>query len=101
MKYPFDNDFKSTIEIKQLDKEATMRRLNKNKPHTWWNGPGSKYPPADLDHVVASNQLQFTQIKGADVDVRGWPAKKNDKAKVVWIKDYSDHGLHYMVVEKV
>ena len=77
-----------------------VRRLTKNKPYAWWNGPGSKYEPADLDQVVASEQLKFRQIGGADIDVRGWPALDNPSEQASWIKNYSDHGLLYLEVEK-
>ena len=103
MKYPFKKDINPPFEVKKLDADAKkmkMRRLTKNKPHAWWNGPGSKYPPADLDQVVASEQLKFKQIGGADIDVRGWPALDCTSLQADWIKEYSDHGLLYLEVEK-
>jgi len=104
MKYPFKKNIDAPFEVKKLDKDANkagMRRLTKNRPHTWWNGPGSKYKPADLDQVVASEQLKFKQIGGADIDVRGWPGLSPESIQAKWIMDYSDHGLLYLEVEKV
>jgi hypothetical protein len=104
MKYPFKKSIDPLFEVQKLDadaKKAKMRRLTKNKPATWWNGPGSKYQPSDLDQVVASEHLNFTKIAGADIEVRGWPAFSTDNDKANWIKAYSDHGLLYLEVEKV
>jgi len=72
MQYPFDRDIEAGVELKKLDREARkvrMRHLSKNRAHTWWNGPGTT-PPADIDDVVASEQLAFKPFAGADVDVR-------------------------------
>ncbi len=103
MKYPFAKSIGADVELQKLDREATkakMRRLTKNKPKTWWNGPGTSLPPSDLDHVVASEQLQFKSFSGADVDVRGWPALPASK-QGDWIKRFSDHGLLFLEVQKV
>jgi hypothetical protein len=104
MQYPFDKNIGPPTEVMKLEKEAEkvwMKRLTKNKPFSWWNGPGSKYPPADLDQVVASAQLKFKPFDNADVDVRGWPALSTDAAKKNWIQTHSDHGMLYLEVEKV
>jgi exonuclease III len=103
MKYPFEKSIEPPIEIQKLDKDAAkakMRRLTKNNP-TWWNGPGSKYKPADLDQVIACEHLKFKQIGGADIDVRGWPKLGTPAQQGDWIKQYSDHGLLYLEVEKL
>lgn len=103
MKYPFNKSIDATVELQKLDKGAQkvkMRRLTKNKPNTWWNGPGTSLPPSNLDHVVASDQLQFKSFAGADVDVRGWPALPTGQ-QGDWIKRFSDHGLLYMEVQKL
>jgi hypothetical protein len=103
MKYPFQKDIDPRVEIQKLDQDAAkvkMRRLSKNKPATWWNGPGSRYAPADLDHVLASQQLKFKNFAGSDIDVRGWPALETDVKKATWIARYSDHALLYMELEK-
>lgn len=102
MEYPFKREIIVDYELQKLDsgaKRVKMRRLSKNKPHTWWNGPG-KLQPSNLDHAIASSHLKFKQFNGSDIDVRGWPEKSSDKEKVDWIKKYSDHGLLFFQVEK-
>jgi exonuclease III len=104
MTYPFKKGIDPTTELKKLDRQAKkvkMRRLTKNKPYTWWNGPSGKYAPAEIDHVIASEELKFSSFGASDIDVRGWPAMKTDTEKGAWISTYSDHGLLYLVVEKV
>jgi exonuclease III len=101
MDYPFQKDIDPPVELKKLDQDAQkaqMRRLLKNKPATWWNGKGSKYPPGDLDQVVVSESLRFKSFNGKDIDVRGWPAFKSEQEQTDWIKTYSDHGLLYLEV---
>jgi hypothetical protein len=90
-------------ELKKLDRDAKkvrMVRLGKTAPATWSNGSGSRFPPSDLDHVVASNHLGFKHFHGAEVDVRGWPALDTPAQQNKWISDYSDHGLLYLEVQK-
>lgn len=103
LEYPFDQDIKATTELRRLDGRASrngMRRLTKTAPATFWNGPGSSFPPSDLDHVVASKNLSFRAFAGgADVDVRGWPKKPNDQAKGRWINRFSDHALLFLDVQ--
>jgi exonuclease III len=102
MKYPFKREIIVDYELQKLDRGAQrskMRRLSKNQLYTWWNGPG-KYPPSNLDHVIASNQLKFKKFNGTEIDVRGWPEKSTDQEKTDWIKKYSDHGLLFFQVEK-
>ena len=103
MRYPFEKDIDPDLELKKLDLEAKklgMRRLTKNKPYTWWNGPGSHFKPGDLDHVVASDQLEFKPFDAADIDLRGWPALENESKQAEWIKSHSDHALLYLVIER-
>lgn len=103
MNYPYRQKVEVKWELKKLSSDAKkvkMRRLEKAATATWWNGPGSRYPPADLDHVVASKQLRFKQFNGADIDVRGWPKLATVAEQKDWIEQYSDHGLLYLVVEK-
>jgi endonuclease/exonuclease/phosphatase family metal-dependent hydrolase len=103
MDYPFDKDIPGADELKKLERDAAkvkMRRLAKSRPATWWNGPDSSLPLSDLDQVVASEQMTFKAFQSAEVDVRGWPALTGPAAQGQWIKDYSDHGLIYMVIEK-
>ena len=103
MKYPYRKGISPEIELKKLDssaKRARMRRLVKDRQHTWWNGPGSRYSPADLDHVVASKHLRIKEFNGADISVYGWPAMESIPKQSQWIDQYSDHGLLYLEVKK-
>jgi len=104
MQYPFEKDIVPPLELKKIDRDTRkvkMRRLTKNHPATWWNGPGSRFAPADLDHVVASDHLNFKPFDGANIAVRGWPALRTEQDKAAWINDYSDHGLLYLELQKV
>jgi hypothetical protein len=103
MKYPFGKAIESDLELKKLDQGAgrrKMRRLSKNSPHTWSNGSGSSIPPSNLDHVVAAEHLAFRQFGGADIDVRGWPKLKKEAEQDKWIRDFSDHALLFLEVQK-
>jgi len=104
MKYPYNQSVEVKWELKKLQKDAkkvSMRRLSKNAAATWWNGSGSRYKPSDLDHVIASDHLKFKKFGGADIDIRGWPALDTEEKQTKWINQYSDHGLLYLVVDKV
>ncbi len=102
MKYfPRAKNIGPDAEIRKLKRDVgkvQMRVLEKSEPHTWWNGPGSRYPKSDLDHVVASNQLTFKKFGGKDVDVRGWPKEQTEARQGQWINRYSDHGLLYLEI---
>lgn len=104
MKYPFGKGINADTELKKLaDKEAKkveMQMLEKDEPATWWNGSKSKYPPSNLDQVVATNNLNFKNFSGAKVSVLGWPKEPNDGKKDKWIERYSDHGILYFEVLK-
>ncbi len=66
----------------------------KSHPVTFWNGPGSSDPPADLDHVIAARHVEFAaDATGAQVQVLGWPEEITDNDKASWIADFSDHAL--------
>ena len=103
MLYPFERNIVVDFELRKLDssaKKAKMSRLNKNQPHTWWNGPGG-LPPGNLDHVLAANHLQFKNFGDAAVDVRGWPQLPTEAEQAAWIDSFSDHALLFFQVEKV
>lgn len=104
MDYPFDRQIQPDVELRKLDdgaKRRKMRRLAKTKEMTWWNGPASKLPPSNLDHVVVADHLKFKAFGGAaEIDVRGWAALTTDAQKQQWIKDYSDHSLLFFQLEK-
>jgi len=76
--------------------KADMRVLTKTVDFTW-HGDGKLR--SNLDHVVASDQLQFEQIDGKDVKVRGWP-EKPEAEQEKWVEKYSDHALLYFEVSK-
>jgi len=104
MKYPFNKEIPSNIELQKLDREAKkakMRRLTKDEPASWSNGSTSKIPPSNLDHVVASDHLKFKAFGAADVTVRGWPKQQGTAKQDKWIKDFSDHGLLFFEVQRV
>lgn len=104
MKYPFGKSIEFDVELQKLDREAKkakMRRLTKSHDATWWNGPGSRYAPSDLDHVVASDHLAFKSLGGKNIDVRGWPTEETEEQQGKWIEKYSDHALLYLEVQKV
>lgn len=107
MKYPYGRAVPATDEMRRLRAQASrrgMRVLQKDQDATWWNGPGSRFPPSDLDHVVATKHLNFRQFSGSDVTVLGWPkvrADDGDAAAGTWIDRFSDHGLLSFEVQKV
>lgn len=103
MLYPFEREILVDFELQKLDSEAKkvkMNRLTKNKPNTWWNGPGGM-APANLDHVIAADHLRFKSFGGTPVDVRGWPQLATKAEQDTWIDTYSDHALLFFQVEKV
>jgi hypothetical protein len=72
----------------------SMSLRPKSHQATFWNGPGSSDPPADLDHVIAANHVQLaTDANGAQVQVLGWPEETTDNDMATWIADFSDHAL--------
>lgn len=103
--YPYAaHDISAEDEIKELKRRVRyndMSVLEKSSPFTWWNGPNSNYAKANLDHVVAADQLSFKDFSGSPVDVRGWPNENNEQKQADWIKKYSDHALLYFEVQKV
>ncbi len=91
------------IELEKIDKLAKksgMRRLAKTAAHTWSNGSKSRYTPADLDQVVASSNLQFTDFSGKSVRVLGWAELEEITDQDTWISRYSDHCPIYFEVVK-
>jgi hypothetical protein len=68
--------------------------LGKTADATFWNGPGSSDPPADIDHVLAASRVNLVPLAGGKaVAVKGWPEEPTDAAKGAWIKKFSDHAL--------
>ena len=110
LEYPYDRDIESTTELKRWDSRAKkyydLRRLIKTHDVSWSNGSTSSIPDSNLDHVYASEHLKFKQFNKvgggkADVSVRGWVNTKTIAEKDKWIKDYSDHSLLFLEVQKV
>ena len=110
LEYPYDKDIASTTELKRWDSRAKkyydLRRLIKTHDISWSNGSTSSIPDSNLDHVYASEHLMFKQFNKigsgkADVSVRGWVDAKTNAEKDKWIKDYSDHSLLFLEVQKV
>lgn len=130
MKYRFRKSISAQTELQNLDKDAArksikMRRLSKTQTATWWNGPQGSLKPSNLDHVVASDHLEFRSFarphpKGwletriddrpsegpdstdrAEIDVRGWPQSATAAQAGTWIRQRSDHALLYFEVQKV
>lgn len=88
-------------EIERIAFEATkreMRLLSKTAEHTWGKTSGMR---SNLDHVVASDQLQFKSFAGKDVDVRGWPQLATEAEQSKWISEFSDHGMLFFEVQKL
>jgi hypothetical protein len=103
MKYPFNKSIDNATELKKLDKDAKksgMRRLTKNSGATWSNGSNSSFKPSDIDHVVATDNINFKQFQSSDVDVRGWPREPTTTKKDKWIETYSDHAMLVFEVQK-
>lgn len=68
--------------------------LKKTTNATFWNGPGSSDPPADIDHVVAASRIHVAKLPNGDsVEVKGWPEMPTDAEKEAWIQRFSDHAL--------
>jgi hypothetical protein len=108
MKYPFQRSIDVEFELKKWDQYAAkpkigMRRLPKTHPNTWFNGSTSSLPPSNLDHVFASNNLDFRTFVAddggtANVSVRGWVNQPTDASKDQWIGQFSDHSLLFFEI---
>ena len=114
-------DIPASIELDKLDKDLRrnsirMRRLTKTAPNTFSNGSKSRYKPADLDHVVASDHLTFKTWANkapitekahqpsstpSEVDVRGWVDESSVAKQDRWVAKYSDHAYLVFQVNKV
>jgi len=72
-------------------KRYGMRPLTKTHDATFNNGSTSSYAPADLDHVFATDNLDFSDQGGAEVHVGGWAIEPDTAAQDDWIARFSDH----------
>jgi len=106
MKYPFDRNIVTDVELAKWDALATkakMMRLVKTHDFSWSNGSKSKIKPSNLDHVFATTNLKFKNFKRPDgtkaqVAVRGWATEPSVAAQDAWIERFSDHSLLYFEV---
>lgn len=94
------NDITAKDEMDNLDmlckrNSVQMRRLAKDYTLTYRKDAKLE---SDLDHVVATNHIQFKPFNGFDVQIMGWPQKTTDKERDQWRLDYSDHALLYFEV---
>lgn len=100
-----DADLTGDEEIARVDKVLRFRDLHrqqKTHPHTFNNGSNSSYPPADLDHVYASSNLDFiAQGQGATVRVAGWAEEQTQADVDAWIDAFSDHAPLIFDIENV
>ena len=96
------NDMSGAEELARYSrrfKGRKMRLLPKTAPATWWGGQDTTIPPSNLDHVFASQSLQFQKFaQDAEVAVRGWPELADEITQTDWINNHSDHGLLYSEV---
>lgn len=94
-----DNDMDDSQELSRYQDVFRQRNLvlvPKDRNETLWNGPGSSQPPADADHVFASEHLDIRpDNQGVGVGVKGWPELQTDAEKGQWISQLSDHALLY------
>ena len=94
-----DNDMTPDQELLRYASVLGVRNLAlvpKDRNVTLWNGPGSTQPPADADHVFASNHLDIRPgNQGGGVSVKGWPQLTTDLEKGQWIEELSDHAMIY------
>jgi len=101
MDYPYVPDVEPEHELRWLDGRLNSRglqRLKKTVSFTWSPDPDSRtYPRADIDHVIASKNLDFTQWRpGVHVRVDGPNEGTSDDKIRKWRDDYSDHSALYM-----
>ena len=85
-------------EIDALEQDALaagMRLLSKSHEKTWSNKSGSK--KSDLDHVIASDDLDFSEfyfvgdpVSIFEIEVYGWN-NLTGNARKSWIENISDH----------
>ena len=90
-----DRDISAAHEIERFERRfARYGMVLKDKTHsaTFNNGSSSSYPPSDLDHVFATENLSFADMGGGKaVRVAGWAEEPSVAAQDTWIAEYSDH----------
>ena len=93
-----DKDMTGAEELERYVKRfkpKKVRLLSKTSDYTWWGGSESDYPPSNLDHVLASDSLNFREFDGMEILVRGWPELPTEEEQTNWIKNHSDHAMLY------
>ena len=88
--------------VKARFKRRKIDALEKNHPHTFFNGSDSRYPPSELDHVFAARHLGFKANRdGSFVDVGGWAKEPTEAKKDKWIELFSDHAPLTITLQNV
>ena len=100
MNLTFSNkDISDTEELARYENVFNSRNLvlvPKDQLFTFSNGSQSNDPPADMDHVFASEHLNIRRLdNSAGVNVKGWPELATDVDKDQWIAELSDHAMIY------
>lgn len=76
-------------------RRVQMRPLTKTFPTTWHPEENMRHvlPPSNLDHVFATEGIDFTEKLGTDAEIRlkGWPELESEEERFKWVDDYSDH----------
>ncbi len=106
LEYPYGKDIDASFEIKRLDGRAsrnTMKRLKKTHELTYYPGSTSSYSESNLDHVVATKNINFKSFKDVNQDdcsvlVKGWVDEAAASDKDTWRRDFSDHAYLYFEV---
>lgn len=98
-----DRDFNSNEELARYSARFAGRKLRllpKTANFTFSNGSSSSTTPVNLDHVYASEHLNFRQFdNNAEVLVRGWPEFDDVASQDDFIAKFSDHALLYGEVQ--
>ena len=96
-----DKDIKGDEELSRYKEIFDVRNMSlvpKDRNATLWGGPGSAYPPSDVDHAFASNHLNIRHgVADQDMgmSVKGWPELGTDEERGQWINQLSDHAMIY------
>lgn len=87
-------------EIEELGENAEtngMTLLDKTYPFTWYGGPGSSYPLSNLDHAIATKNLDFAEFEKQDgsgsapIKVVGWNSFEEGTERDKFSEEISDH----------
>ncbi|MCA9664097.1 MAG: endonuclease/exonuclease/phosphatase family protein [Myxococcales bacterium] len=76
-----------------------MRLCRKDAPYTW-HPPSARGVPADLDHVLASDEVRLRRLDGAAaVRVVGWNELAGAR-RAAFLRELSDHAALYCEVSR-